>query len=201
MATLLQDLRYALRRLRRVRDGGSLPAVALRTSVDPASAAGTLRLLVADLGPDIALTDIRTMAERVADSVARPRVSAVLLGVFGLTALLLAAIGIYGVITYGVAQRTRELGIRMALGACAGDVLRLVVRQGMAPVLAGMLLGLGGAALGTRLLRGFLFGIESSDPLTFGGVALFLVAVALLACYLPARRAALADPVMALRNE
>ena len=111
------------------------------------------------------------------------------------------ALGIYGVIAYGVVQRTRELGIRMALGARSDDVLRLVLRQGMAPVVAGLVLGLGGAAAASRVLRGLLYGVGGTDPITYVGVAAFLAAVALLASYLPARRAALADPVVALRNE
>jgi putative ABC transport system permease protein len=141
------------------------------------------------------------MEERVAGVLARPRVNALLLAGFAAIALVLAALGIYGVIAYSVVQRTRELGIRMALGARPADVLRLVLRQGMAPVLAGLALGLGGAAAASRVLRGLLYGVGGTDPITYAGVATFLAAVALLASYLPARRAATADPVVALRDE
>ena len=141
------------------------------------------------------------MDERVAGTLARPRVNALLLGGFAATALMLAAFGIYGVIAYGVVQRTRELGIRMALGARSEDVLRLVLRQGMGPVLGGLALGLGGAAVASRVLRGLLYGVGGTDPITYAVVAAFLAAVALVASYLPARRAATADPVVALRKE
>jgi putative ABC transport system permease protein len=137
----------------------------------------------------------------VTDTLARPRVNAGLLSAFAGVALLLAAVGIYGVIAFGVVQRTRELGIRMALGAGTNNLLRMVVSQGMRPVLAGVALGLGGALAGTRVLRGLLFGVGPTDPITFLIVTTFLVAVALLASYLPARRAARSDPMIALRNE
>jgi putative ABC transport system permease protein len=141
------------------------------------------------------------MDDRVADTLARPRVNALLLAGFAASALMLAALGIYGVIAYSMVQRTRELGIRMALGARREDVLRLVLRQGMAPVLAGLALGLGGAAVASRVLRGLLYGVASTDPATYLAVAVFLSAVALVASYLPARKASLADPVDALREE
>ena len=120
----------------------------------------------------------------------RPRVNAALLSAFAGVALLLAAVGIYGVIAFGVVQRTRELGIRMALGAGGGNLLRLVVRQGMRPVLAGIALGLVGALAGTRLLRGLLFGVGATDPVTFLVVTVFLLGVALAASYLPPARPA-----------
>jgi len=175
--------------------------IALRTSGDPLALTPALKRAIAGIDPSLAVGRVATMDERVAAALARPRVNALLLGGFAVTALVLAALGIYGVIAYGVAQRTRELGIRMALGARSDDVLRLVLRQGMAPVLAGLALGLGGAAVGSRVLRGLLFGVGGTDPVTYAGVAGFLAAVALLASYLPARRAALADPVAALRND
>jgi predicted permease len=175
--------------------------IALRTTGNPLSLTPAVKRAIADIDAQLALGSVATMDERVAGTLARPRVNAVLLGGFAVTALVLAALGIYGVVAYGVAQRTRELGIRMALGARGDDVLRLVLRQGMAPVLAGLAVGLGGAAAGSRVLRGLLYGVGATDPLTYAGVALFLAAVALVASYLPARRAAMADPVIALRNE
>ena len=141
------------------------------------------------------------MEQRISDTTARPRVSAIVLGSFAVTALLLAAIGIYGVVSYGVLQRTRELGIRMALGAGEGTVLAMVLRQGMAPVALGIAVGIAAAWAATRVLRGLLFQVGATDPVTFLAVTIFLGMAALLACYLPARRAARSDPVIALRAE
>jgi putative ABC transport system permease protein len=149
---------------------------------------------------DILLRDLRFALRQLRRTPAFTMAAVACLG-FAATALVLAALGIYGVIAYGVVQRTRELGIRMALGARSDDVLRLVLRQGMAPVLAGLALGLCGAAVASRVLRGLLFGVGGIDPITYAGVAAFLATVALMASFLPARRAALADPVVALRNE
>jgi putative ABC transport system permease protein len=132
------------------------------------------------------------------ESVAQPRFRTFLIAAFSVVAMLLAAIGIYGVIAYSVAQRTQEIGIRMALGAQKGDVLRMVVRQGMTLALVGIGLGVAGALGLTRLIANLLFGVDAADPLTFAAIALLLGFVALLACYLPARRAAKLDPVIAL---
>jgi putative ABC transport system permease protein len=175
--------------------------VAARADGDPLELAPALRRTLAALDADLPLAEVSTMDQRVAATLARPKVNALLLGGFALAALVLAAVGIYGVIAYGVAQRTRELGIRMALGADAGSVLRLVVRQGMTPVLAGVAVGLAGALAGTRLLRSLLFGVGATDPPTFATGMVVLTAVAVLAAALPALRAARTDPMVALRND
>ena len=175
--------------------------LAVRAEADPTSLVPALRRSIAELDPDLPLANVTTLEERKAASLARPRVNAAVLGGFALAALVLAAVGIYGVVAYGVVQRTRELGIRMALGAGGGTLLRMVIRQGMTPVLAGLALGLVGALAGGRALRSLLFGVGAADPATFGAVTFFLVAVALAAIYLPARRAARSDPMAALRND
>jgi ABC-type antimicrobial peptide transport system permease subunit len=140
------------------------------------------------------------MDDVVANSLGTRRVSMQLFSVFAIAALLLAAIGIYGVMAYSVTQRTQEIGIRMALGAQAGDVLRLVVRQGMTLTLIGVIAGLAGAFALTRVIANLLFGTSASDPATFIGLSALLVAVAFIACYFPARRAARVDPLVALRS-
>jgi putative ABC transport system permease protein len=175
--------------------------VVLRTDGDPAALAPAARAAVASLDPDLALSQVRTMEQRIADSTARPRINTVVLGSFAIAALLLAAIGIYGVISYGVIQRTRELGIRMALGAGSRSVLTLVLREAMTPVAAGIAVGLVAAWAATRVLRSLLFQTGTTDVATFLGVTLFLTGAALTACYLPARRAARSDPAVALRVE
>jgi putative ABC transport system permease protein len=139
------------------------------------------------------------MDELVSANVAEPRFRTLLLSIFGVVSLALAAVGLYGVMAFSVSQRRAELGLRMALGANPSDVLRLVLREGMTPVAAGILIGLAGAAILARGMRSLLFGVDAFDPLTFGAVALALTAVALAACYLPARRAMTVDPATSLR--
>jgi putative ABC transport system permease protein len=171
----------------------------VRTSGDPLALVPAIRRELAALDPDLPLADVSTLDDRRTVSLARPRVNATVLGGFALAALVLAAVGIYGVVAYGVVQRTRELGIRMALGAGGSTLLRMVIRQGMMPVLGGMAVGLLGALAGGRVIRGLLFGVGSGDPATLALVTCFLVAVALAAMYLPARRASRSDPMAALR--
>jgi ABC-type antimicrobial peptide transport system permease subunit len=142
---------------------------------------------------------VRTMEQRVDESLARRRFSMLLLGVFAGIALALATIGIYGVVAYLVSQGTREIGIRMALGASQRIIQTLVVRQGMVLALSGVTFGLTAAFLLTRPIRSLLFGVEATDPITFVGISLLLALVALLASYIPARRAARIDPIVSLR--
>ncbi|MFL6567949.1 MAG: ABC transporter permease, partial [Chthoniobacterales bacterium] len=170
----------------------------IRTAGDPAAFASTLRREVQALDKDQPIYSVRTMDDVVANSLGTRRVSMQLFAVFAIAALLLAAIGIYGVMAYSVTQRTHEIGIRMALGAQAGDVLWLIVAQGMALAVIGVGLGLGGAFVMTRVMASLLFHVEAHDPLTFVGVGSLIIFVALLACYVPARRAAKVNPVIAL---
>ncbi|HET7468898.1 MAG TPA: FtsX-like permease family protein, partial [Gemmatimonadales bacterium] len=161
----------------------------------------SLKQALAGVDPNLALSRVATMQQRLANTLARPRVNALLLAAFAATALILAALGIYGVIAYSVVQRTREMGIRIALGARAEDVLGLVMRQGITPVLIGLAIGLAVAAAGSRVLRSLLYGVAGTDLATYAVVAAFLAAVAVAASYVPARRAARADPMTALRTE
>ncbi len=175
--------------------------LAIRTSGDPLSYVTALRHELKALDGDLPLSRVSTLEQVRWNSIGEPRVYTLLLGLFGAVALLLAAIGIYGVMAYTVAQRTHEIGIRMALGAGRGDVLRLVVGQGMKLALVGTVGGLLGAFGLMRLMKSLLFGVSATDPLTFAGVAVLLMIVAFLACVIPARRATKVDPLVALRYE
>jgi putative ABC transport system permease protein len=176
-------------------------AFAARTTVDPRSLIGAVRAEVAALTQDEAAFDFHTMDERFAELVARRRFTMLLLALFASTALILAAIGLYGTLAHGVAQRTHEIGVRMALGARRGDVLGLVLKQGGFLIAIGLGIGLAAALAGAQLLAGVLYDISPRDPATFVGVPLLLLCVALLACYFPARRATAVDPMNALRCE
>jgi putative ABC transport system permease protein len=160
-----------------------------------------IRKLVASRDREVAVYDVKTMDQFLATSVASPRFQAVLLALFAIVGLMLTAVGLYGVLAYGVAQRTREFGIRLALGAPPGDVRRLVMRGGLTLVAAGLVLGILAAAFATDLLASALYGVNRLDPATFAAVAALLLAVAMLASYLPARRATRVDPIRALRAE
>ena len=159
------------------------------------------RAAIKEIDADLPVFEITTMSNAVAESVAQPRFYAILLGSFAGIALVIAALGIYGVIAYTVSQRTRELGIRIALGAQRDRVLRLVIRQGLTLTLFGIVLGVIGAYALTRLITTLLYGVAPADPLTFAGVVAVFLAVAVLASYLPARRAAGVDPIIAMRAE
>jgi len=173
--------------------------VAFRGGTDPAAMVSAVRNTLRNLDPDLPMYYVRTMEQRLGESLARRRFSMLLLGVFASVALALATIGIYGVMAYLVNQGIREIGIRMALGATQRNILSLVVRQGMALALSGVTIGLAAAFLLTRLIRSLLFGVQATDPLTFAGIALLLVLIALLASYIPAQRAARIDPLISLR--
>ena len=176
-------------------------ALAIRTKNDPLSIAQSVVSIVREQDPNLAVAGIKTLEELVDDSVAQRKLTMVLLGVFAGAAMLLAGVGIYGLIGYTVSQRTQEIGIRMALGAKAGDVLRMVLRQAAMLAGAGIVLGAVGAALLTRFMAGMLYQVEPLDVTTFAAVAAVLAAVALLAAFVPGRRAARVDPVIALRAE
>jgi putative ABC transport system permease protein len=180
--------------------GGELSFV-IRIAGKPASLISAVRRVVAEVEPNQALHNVMTMEQRLANTTTSRRLNTALLGSFAGVALLLAVVGIYGVMSYAVTQRRREIGVRMALGAQRGNVSRLVIGEGMKLVLIGALLGLGGALALTRLLKTLLFGVSATDPLTFIVIAALLIMVALLACWIPARRATKVAPLIALRHE
>jgi putative ABC transport system permease protein len=169
--------------------------------VDPLSLVPEIRSIVLAVDPEMPIDDVLTMEQRLSNSVAGPRFYAVLLGLFGALALILAISGIYGVVSYSVSRRTAETGIRMALGAKTGDIIKMVLGEGMLLAVVGVGGGLAASVAATRLLSGLLFGVTANDIATYAGVAVLLCAIALLACYVPARRASRVDPVDALRYE
>lgn len=173
----------------------------VRTTGDAAQLASAVRQAVWAVDKDQPISNVRTMDHVLATAVSRERFQTLLLALFATLALALACVGLYGVISYAVVQRTHEIGVRMALGAQPGDVLRLVINQGMLLMLIGLVLGIGGAFAVTRVMTEMLFGVTATDPLTFAGVPIVLGVIALLACYIPARRATKVDPLVALRYE
>lgn len=179
---------------------GSVEMV-VRTTQPPEAMASEIQRALQSVDANLPVRDFRTLEGIVAQSVSPRRFVMLLLGGFAGLALLLAALGIYGVISFSVAQRTQEIGIRLALGAQAADVLKLVLGQGAKLIFRGVVLGLLMAFLLAQVMRSMLFGVSATDPLTFGMIALLLTIVALLACYLPARRATKVDPMIALRCE
>jgi putative ABC transport system permease protein len=182
-------------------DGWRGMVVVARTTGNPASLAGSLRQNVWAMDKDQPVAEVRTMTEVRSISVGLQQFNSMMIGIFALVALLLASIGIYGVMAFAVAQRTREIGIRMALGARRTDVLRMVVLNGMKLAVLGLAIGLVASWLLTRFISSLLFGVQPTDPLTFGAVSACLLLAALLACYVPARRATKVDPLEALRYE
>ncbi|HYY56582.1 MAG TPA: ABC transporter permease [Pyrinomonadaceae bacterium] len=173
----------------------------VRTKVDPLSLSESFRREVYALDKDQAVASVTTMEELVKAALARPRFNTLLLGIFAALALALSAVGVYGVMAYTVTQQTHEIGVRMALGAQSADVLKMIVGQGLKLIAVGLFIGVAGALLLTRLMSSLLFGVTATDPLTFAGVSALLAAVALLACFIPARRATKVDPMVALRYE
>ncbi len=173
----------------------------VRTVSEPSNLTSAVRGAIQRIDPELPVFKVTTMEQMVADSTAQRLFTMLLLGIFAAMALVLAAVGLYGVISYSVAQRTHEIGIRLALGAQTRDVLRLVISHGMKLTLVGVLTGLGGALALTRLMRTLLFGVSATDLVTFILISLLLTGVSLLACWIPAKRATKVDPMIALRCE
>jgi putative ABC transport system permease protein len=184
-----------------MQDPSSAMTMVIRTTSDPTNAVAAIKAQVREIDKDQPIPNVKTLNQIVADSVSQRRLSAVLLGAFAALALLLSTVGIYGVLAYSVTQRMHELGVRMALGAKTSDVLRLVLSNGMKLALTGVSIGLAGAFVLTRLMTKLLFGVTPTDATTFAVASALLVAVSLLACYVPARRATKVDPLVALRYE
>ncbi len=179
----------------------SYVGLAVRTHGDPGAVYGAVRSLVAQIDPELPVHDMRPMEQVVAETMASRRLTLWLVGAFAALALVLASVGIYGVMSYAVTERVHEIGVRMALGAQRRDVLRLVVGHGMRHAAIGLLLGTVAAFFAARAMTTLLFGIRPGDPLTYIGIAVVLALAALVACYIPARRATSVDPMVALRYE
>jgi ABC-type antimicrobial peptide transport system permease subunit len=175
--------------------------LAARAAVDPTTTLALMRAHVAALNPDLAVREAQRLRDRVDSALAPPRFRAVLMGSFAALALLLAAVGLYGVIAFAVSQRTQESGVRMALGAGPVDIARMVLRDGLRLTVLGVGLGVAGALIFSRLIERMLFGVSPRDTWTFVAISLVLGIVAILASYLPARRASLIEPMRALRTE
>ena len=179
----------------------STMSLVIRGTQDPSRLASAVRSEVQALDPNLPVSNIKPVSQMIDERISPKRLMTYILGVFALIALLLASVGIYGVMSYAVTQRTREIGVRMAMGAQAVDVLRLVIKNGMTMALVGVAIGLAGAYALTRLLANLLFKVAPTDPVTFAAVSVSLIVVALIACYVPARRATKVDPLVALRYE
>ncbi|MFH1574288.1 MAG: FtsX-like permease family protein, partial [Acidobacteriota bacterium] len=173
----------------------------VRSHQDPAAVLMDVQNVIRNADRAVPVTNVQTVRQAMGQALQAPRMGAALLGTFGLMALLLATVGIYGVMSYSVSRRTQEIGIRTALGARASEVRALVVRQGMTLVAVGLAAGLGLALAASQVVQSLLFGISSVDIVAYGGNSLLLLLVALLACLIPAQRAARVDPIVALRNE
>jgi putative ABC transport system permease protein len=173
----------------------------LRTAVEPTSVAEPARKTIASIDRTLPLSNVKTMERIVYESVGQLRFYLYLLGLFAMIAMILTAVGVYGVMNYSVKQRTQEIGIRMALGAQPGEVRALILKQGLALSSAGLGIGLVACLILTRLMSSLLYGVSATDPVTFVAFALFLGCVALSACYIPARKATKVDPMIALRYE
>ena len=173
----------------------------MRTAGDPQALIPLIRATVAQVNPNLPLRDVSTESQQIDRLLFQERLVARLSGFFGVLALALACIGLYGLLAYEVTRRTREIGIRVALGAQAGDALRLVIKQGLLLALVGAALGIGVALSVTRYLKSMLYEVRANDPVTIGAVVVLLVLVALTACFIPARRATTVDPIIALRCE
>jgi putative ABC transport system permease protein len=176
-------------------------SIAVRAQSDQLVLAPTLRAQLNELDPELPMYNLRPMSDIVATSVATEHLYMVLLGSFAAVALILSAVGLYGVIAYAVSERTQELGVRVALGASTGRISRMILGEGLVMSVAGIVVGLGASAAATQVLTKLLFGITPGDPVTFVAVSVALVAVALAASYVPARRAAKADPLVAMRGD
>src|SRR5216117_613702 len=181
--------------------GGWTPYVVVRTASDPVALAAAVTEVIHKADPNLPVTHVTTMDELLTDSISPRRFSAMLVGIFAMLAVVLAAVGIYGVMSYTVSQRTQEIGVRLALGAQTADVRGMILAQTIKLTVLGVAIGLAGAFAVARFLTSLLFGVGTHDPVTFLGVASLLVAVALAASYLPARRAMRVDPIVALRYE
>jgi putative ABC transport system permease protein len=193
----LQSIVYVPHR----QDSWNSMAITVNSAGDPRSLTASIREEVAATDKNIAVADVKTIGRILEESVEARRLNMMLLTIFAAVALILASVGIYGVLSYSIAQRTHEIGIRMALGARSADVLKLVVGHGLKLVLAGVVIGLGGALLLTQVMKSLLFEVSATDPLTFAVIPLVLTAVALVSSYVPARRAMKVDPMIALRYE